>query len=70
MKESQEGQENVEDDLREMRLKNRSLDKEYTNSLEESYFIACDSFENVLQQVVFFYPTSLSHKNKSVLLDD
>lgn len=55
LKESQEGRMKAEGDLREMRLKNLALLKEYAKSLEYvkslemSYFIAHDSFESALK---------------------
>lgn len=40
-----------------MLLKNLILTNKYAESVEESYSVAHDSFENALYKVEYFYPT-------------
>lgn len=53
-----------------MYLENIALAKEYGESFKESYFIACDSFENSMQQMEYFYPTRHISRGQVCAMED
>lgn len=56
LKEAQEGWKKMENNLQEIHLENISLVNEYVNVVEDGFFVVHVNFENVLEQVEYFYP--------------